>query len=110
MKRPLYKKLYLPLGDRKILGKENFKLQHQQIFFEDEQGGNIGFFPDGIHADSIQHMHTYKEIDENHYNDGIMRKAVERISPKMGDYSLWKNNCQDFIQRVLQEYYILLEQ
>lgn len=106
-RRPLHKGIYLPMSDTKIFGKENLKLQHQHIFFEDEKGGNIGFFPDGVHADSDRHLHTYEDVDGKYYDDKMMREAIKRTIPQMQNYNLLQNNCQDFIQKVLQEYHFI---
>ncbi|PAF44758.1 hypothetical protein [Helicobacter sp. 11S02596-1] len=89
---------------------KNTKLQHQQIFFEDEKGGDIGFFNDGLHADNPKNLNLYQDTDGKHYDDDIMRKAVENVkqtfSPK---YNLFLNNCQDFTSSVIREYQKILD-
>ena len=85
-----------------------YNIQHEQIFFEDEIGGNVGFFGDDkVRSDTLENIFRYKSKDNKKYDDKIMRKAVERVAPQMGDYGLIKNNCQDFIQKVIKEYNII---
>ena len=48
----------------------------------------------------------YRETDGKHYDDAIMRRAVEDVknSGKFNHYNLINNNCQDFTQSVRKRY------
>ena len=117
------------------------KAHHEHIFFEDEKGGNIGFTTSGISDVIDSHFSEmtglfyektktfgkfftetdpnviakYRETDGKHYDDAIMRKAVEDVK-KSGKFYYYKalgngrNNCQDFVQDVKDKYYEILKQ
>ena len=117
------------------------KAHHEHIFFEDEKGGNIGFTTSGISDVIDSHFSEmtglfyeetktfgkfftetnpniiarYRETDGKHYDDVIMRKAVEDVK-KSGKFYYYKalgngrNNCQDFVQDVKDKYYEILKQ
>lgn len=117
MKRPLNHVVGFLYG--KSLGK-NRKLQHQQIFFEDEEGGNIGFTinsEDKFNGSGVFMVETdpnvirlYEDTDGIHYDDKIMRKAVNNVKKNFNYYRAWSNNCQTFTHSVVMEYYRILAQ
>ncbi len=100
------RELSLSLGLGKLAEKVNDKAYHEQIFFEDKVGGNIGFFGDSqVRPDNSSELHKYNESTYDFYfDDTVMRRAVDNVRWDMGKYHLIKNNCQTFIQRVLHEY------
>lgn len=57
----------------------------------------------------------YSETDGKHYDDAIMRKAVEDVK-KSGKFYYYKalgngrNNCQDFVESVTKRYWELFNQ
>ena len=92
----------------------NLETEHEQIFFEDEEGGNIGFFEDGkVKSDDEKNLLRYERSDDpqdnRHYDDAIMREAVKNVETK-SYHVIWtwkddgKYNCQDFINDVRKEY------
>ena len=91
-----------------ILDNTNLELSHEQIFYEDELGGNIGFFSrdEGrVLADDPNLLSTYR-VTEKGYDDAIMREAVKVVQPQR--YRLCgpeKYNCQDWIDAVKEEYF-----
>ncbi|WP_219349859.1 hypothetical protein, partial [Helicobacter sp. 13S00482-2] len=99
----------------------NRKFQHQQIFFEDEEGGNIGFtthsraifFGDGVFMVETDPnvIKLYEDTDGIHYDDRIMRRAVDNVKETFNMYyKAWNNNCQAFTHSVVSEYYRILYQ
>ena len=48
----------------------------------------------------------YRETDGKHYDDAIMRKAVEDVkkSGNFNHYNFLMNNCQDFVESVKTRY------
>ena len=101
-------------------------MHHEHIFFEDEKGGNIGFTEDwSLKNISIKGkfftetnpdvIAKYRETDGQHYDDAIMRKAVEDVknSGKFNYYKVFgdgRNNCQDFVESVTKRYWELFNQ
>lgn len=77
---------------------------HEHIFFED--GGNpanIGHLgPQGLGQDAGHGQDEYTRVRRN-LNDKRMRVAVTAVGDP-GRYSLWNNNCQDYVQDVLAVY------
>ncbi|WP_180674042.1 hypothetical protein, partial [Helicobacter sp. 13S00482-2] len=124
MKRPLSmkggEKAYRFFKDKNVLYYRTSKVQHQQIFFEDEEGGNIGFAAkSGISGDGVFIVETdpnviklYQDTDGIHYDDRIMRRAVDNVKEifEMKKYNVLFNNCQDFTHSVVSEYYRILYQ
>lgn len=39
-----------------------------------------------------------------------MRTAVEQVTPRMDGYNVFMNNCQDFIQKVIKEYNLIIKE
>jgi hypothetical protein len=100
-----------------ILDKNDIELAHEQLFFEDNKGGNIGFFDDNtLHEESGEILNIYRKTKTD-FNDDLMRQAVSNISNKTTPYDLLgfdtdfnKYNCQDWASEVRQEYYRLENQ
>jgi hypothetical protein len=66
-------------------------------------GGDIGFFGDGkVRPDKDTNLDKYTPNNERHYDDATMREAVKNV--KSGDYGVCKNNCQDYSDKLRQEY------
>ena len=107
----------------------NTELSHEQLFFDDDKGGNLGFSWDGLFEESKKSYDKY-HMDKKQYDDDLMRKAVNNV--EAGEYSVVgskigkliqnvaklfgkkvdnkivgngkKNNCQDWASRVRKEY------
>jgi RHS repeat-associated protein len=96
----------------------NVGLLHEHGFFEN--GTNIGYFPEGIRADTPDELPRYTMFGP-FYNDDIMRLAVVNLSQSgnwlpddpserwwrnnnPNDYDLTLHNCQDFADALRQEY------
>lgn len=102
----------------------NTELSHEQIFFEDKRGGNIGFTkeasygiwgifgigPAVIHQETDPVQIAKYHITRKGYNDEILRQAVKNVGISGYNYQLlWfgfgsKFNCQDWAERVRKEY------
>ena len=111
-KRPLAdgKAPWIPIGSSNPLDDYfNTEISHEHGFFEDGSDENIGFGPDGrFSEDPTDKGYRY---DDKHYDDDLMREALKNVED--GDYSLlgWgekdKNNCQDWADRLREEYHKL---
>ncbi len=104
-KRPLKGKQWPESSNNpnSLRDKLNLELLHEQIFFEDEIGGNLGFFGDSlIREDDKNLLNTYK-TKEGGYDDLIMRQAVKNVGNR-GTYNKYFNNCQDYIDDIRNEY------
>lgn len=82
----------------------NTIVAHQQIIYEDEEGGNIGFGQNGevVDPENTEYSHCSRSLD-----DEVLREAV--ANTPFGKYSAMglfaeKNNCQDWIDKVVIEY------
>lgn len=83
----------------------NLEDVHEHGFFED--GSNIGFGPDGRFSEHpIGKNYTF--YLNQRYDDNIIREAIKNIID--GEYSLLFNNCQDWAERLRNEYYSLLKE
>jgi hypothetical protein len=85
----------------------NYELKHEQGFYEDGGGENVGLFDGGLRFD--EDIKDYK-LDDTHFDDDRMRKAQESLAP--GEYKLCKmggksNNCQDYADRLRERYRFL---
>ena len=97
--------------DLDILDEKNIKLVHEQLFFEDAKGGNLGYFNDNqVREDASSLLSSYKTTMIG-FDDKIMREAVNNVGNKTIPYSLLgfdscvgKFNCQDWSQLVRTEY------
>jgi len=103
--------------DSEFLDKRNIELSHEQLFFEDELGGNIGFFDDSkLHEESGSVLNLYAKTQEG-FDDDIMREAVKNLDNRTIPYDLLgfdtctgKYNCQDWANNVRQEYQRIKDQ
>ena len=87
--------------------KNNYELVHEQGFYEDRKGDNIGFGSGGKMTKENVEDYVFDGI---HYDDDIMRKAVNEV--EFGNYSNWpwdKNNCQDYSDRLRDKYKEILK-
>ena len=93
---------------------DNTMIAHEQLFFED--GGtptNLGFFDDNqVRSDTAGI--SYRQPHSTGWNDCIMRKAVQLVSPrtyKLVDIDLHNRgsqyNCQDWADDVRRAYYCI---
>ncbi len=86
----------------------NVEISHEQLFYEDEEGGNVGFFAtEGwfgggeTRADNDNVLNQYR-ITNRGYDDTIMRQAVQNV--EHGVYNLCTNNCQTYSENLRTEY------
>ena len=93
------------------MDEKNIKLVHEQIFFEDAQGGNIGFFDNSqVQADNPTFLNQYTTTITG-FDDDLMREAVNNLNNRTRPYDLLgldtctgKFNCQDWAASVRTEY------
>lgn len=78
----------------------NTELSHEHGFFEDSSGENIGLGAKGrFSEDPTNKGYRY---DDKHYDDALMREALKNLED--GEFSLLRNNCQDWCDRLRREY------
>jgi RHS repeat-associated protein len=83
----------------KSADKINLELSHEHGFFEDAEGGNVGFSPQGRFSEpSSKGYH----MEEAQYRDDLMRKALAKITEN--NYDLISSNCQDWADRLRNAY------
>ena len=85
-----------PLDDRM-----NTEIAHEQGFYEDGSGDNIGFFKDGPGKDNQVWKKPY-QMENKHYDDELMRETVDSVNP--GEYRLLGNNCQGYADKLRTRY------
>ena len=74
---------------------------HEHIFYEDgRRPANQGFGPNGIFTEGEE---GYEEVGYG-YDDGAMRLASQ-AHQNTGKYNLFRNNCQQWVSRVLRTYF-----
>ena len=89
----------------------NLEISHEHGFYDDAEGGNVGYGPEGVFTEDPQGK-NYR-YDNKYYDDEIMRQAVENVnnsgkfSPE--NYSVIlkskkKHNCQDYCTAIRREY------
>ncbi|WP_316897613.1 RHS repeat-associated core domain-containing protein [Pseudodesulfovibrio indicus] len=94
-------------GAKALDDKNNVELVHEQGFYVDGTGDNIGLGPDGkMDGEDIE---RYK-LEDKLYDGKRMRRA-ERSTP-LGKYNACgiggdKNNCQDYADRLRNRYELL---
>jgi len=97
-----------------ILDKLNREVSHEHGFFEDNMSpNNVGFGPAtalGLNLCTAgQRFYTEKSSDyvlsSQHFDDALMRQALENLND--GEYCVGGKNCQDWAQRLRDEYYRL---
>jgi RHS repeat-associated protein len=79
--------------------KHNLDLMHEQGFFDDGSGDNIGFGPEGYMRNENSSRYT---MDQNFYDDNLMRQAIKDVAP--GNYNVFTNNCQDYADKLREKY------
>ena len=82
----------------------NRGLFHEQGFYEDGSGDNVGFFEDGqVKADpNYPSNRDLYEMFGPHYDDNLMRKAQDMVDS--GEYDLLTNNCQHYADKLRSAY------
>jgi hypothetical protein len=93
--------------DGSTADKRNYELKHEQGFYEDGTGDNVGLGKDG--KMSKEDSSKYK-LEDTHFDDKLMRRAENSLDP--GDYKLCKrdgqsNNCQDYADALRERYRFL---
>ncbi len=86
----------------------NINISHEHIFFDD--GSNIGWGKDGIFTETdTTVLRRYRGARSEDFDDELLRYAIEEVRKADGkkEYSLFKNNCQDWAERVRRKYYEL---
>ncbi|WP_353616779.1 RHS repeat-associated core domain-containing protein [Desulfovibrio sp. Huiquan2017] len=94
-------------GAKRLDDKNNMELAHEQGFYEDGTGDNVGL---GKHGKMEKEDIAKYKLDDKHYDDKRMRR-VEKSVPS-GRYNLCgidgnKNNCQDYADRLCKRYELL---
>lgn len=82
--------------------RKNIELLHEQIFFEDTQGGNIGFMGDNTLKEDDPGLYNPRHC-RGGYNDALLREAIKTTQP-LRKYRFTHYNCQDWIDEVLDRY------
>jgi RHS repeat-associated protein len=86
----------------------NTELSHEHIFIYDENGkliDNYGFGPEGRFSyakDAVPN--DFVPIDPKHYDASTIYEALKNIQPSDGFYCGVGNNCQNFTEKVRNEY------
>ena len=85
----------------------NYELKHEQGFYEDGTGDNIGLSHKG--RMTKEDINKYA-LDDTRFDDKRMREAEKSLDP--GDYKLCKmggksNNCQDYADSLRERYRFL---
>jgi RHS repeat-associated protein len=106
-KRPLSGAPWIPGGSSNPIDNYfNTEISHEHGFFEDGSGENVGFGPEGRFTEDPTDL-GYR-YDDTYFDDDLIREALGNIED--GEYSLlgWgdpkKNNCQDWADRLRDEY------
>ena len=112
-KRPLKGYPWLGLlSNNSVDDQSNTELSHEHIFFEDEEGGDLGFFSTNggeIKSDDPKLLKGYRKTELG-YDDAIIRQAISEVEPKQ--YQLCganQYNCQDWADDVRKKYYEIYE-
>lgn len=85
-------------------GNYNLHLHHEHGFYEDRKGGDIGFGKQGEMIKENSRKDEYRVLPEV-YDDNIMRSSA--YLTKKGDYDIVNNNCQDYADRLRDNYAII---
>ena len=93
--------------DGSIADNYNFEPKHEQGFYEDGTGDNVGL---GKHGKMNKEDKTKYILKGKHYDDKRMRRAEQTVP--LGEYNLCgingnKNNCQDYADRLRKRYELL---
>jgi hypothetical protein len=87
-------------------GEYNLQLHHEQGFYEDEKGGDIGHGKEGPMVSESNRKNGYR-LDPKSYDDNIMRQSQKITIP--GQYNIISNTCQDYADRLRHNYEIVKE-
>lgn len=88
----------------------NIGFYHEQEFYQDGSGDNIGFF-DSDAGGRVGRDYGHPANKDKYtlcptiYDDERMRRAEKRVTA--GKYDLTKSNCQNYADRLRQEYITL---
>ena len=78
---------------------------HEQIIYEDgNYPRNEGFFDDNQVKEEEEDIDLCCYESLATYDDALMREASKNVKRKLGPYNVITNNCQDFVDSVLEEY------
>jgi hypothetical protein len=88
-----------------FLDRNNLEFSHQHIFIGDKSD-NIGWGEKGLFSESSEKYRYY--FDSTCYNGQAMRRAISSIQ-NLARYNPFTNNCQKFIESVLNRYKILVD-
>ena len=85
----------------------NFSFYHEQGFYQDGSGDNVGFFgndSNGRVGRDTGYPGNAKDYDlyPKRYDDSVMREAQKMVDS--GDYDLRSNNCQDYADKLRDAY------
>jgi RHS repeat-associated protein len=81
--------------------RDNNIVGHQHIIFDN--GDNIGFGPDGLFSENVEEK-DYQKCQEG-FDEDRMRNAIKKAGdPGEYDFFIEDNNCQDYIDKVLDNY------
>jgi hypothetical protein len=92
---------------KRLDDKNNVELIHEQGFYMDGTGDNIGFGREGkMDGENIKRY----ELEDKLYDDKKMRRAEKSVP--LGKYNVCgvggdKNNCQDYADRLRDRYGLL---
>lgn len=105
-KRPLDRFPFKATTD--LQDEANLGLYHEQGFYEDGSGDNVGYFGDSkVKADDPKYLKDYK-FDGIHYDDAIMREAVDIVKPKPYQATPvgkgYQYNCQNYAEDLRNTY------
>lgn len=86
----------------RVLDRNNLELAHEHILFANS-GDNIGWGPNGLFADKS--IPSDYQLEDVCYDGEEMRRAIVTLQLKerfhhKSLYSLFRNNCQDFISAI----------
>jgi RHS repeat-associated protein len=100
-------------GIREMDERNDIQFLHEQLFFEDSKGGNLGYGIEGLFSETDQNVIAAYKITKTGYNDCIMRKAVAIVnssawqpmfSPTDAAYCVVGHNCQSWAKAVRTVY------
>ena len=81
----------------------NLGIFHEHGFYEDGTGDNTGFTTNGL-FDDRENIGQY-QCGGDSYDDDTMRQAEQNIADDWQDgYNFVTNNCQDYIDALIDEY------
>jgi RHS repeat-associated protein len=87
-------------GNPRFLEFINIDPYHEHFWFDD--GTNFGFYPDGVRPDT--HPKEDFRCEGRTLDDTTLGEAIDVLSEESGPYAPFNNNCQDWADRVMEEY------